>query len=80
MLDGNNVEVLKKYENELADLFIVSHAYVGKNPEFNSISEFEQDGLTVKIQKASGEKCQRCWKYRELNADGICKDCEDAIK
>ena len=80
LLDGNNVEVLKKYENELADLFIVSHAYVGKNPEFNSISEFEADGLTVKIQKAVGEKCQRCWKYRELNADDICKDCEDAIK
>lgn len=80
LLDGDNVEVLKKYENELADLFIVSHAYVGKNEEFNSISEFEADGLIVKIQKASGEKCQRCWKYRELNTDGICKDCEDAIK
>ena len=80
LISGNNEEILDKYKDELSDLFIVSHCYVNNNPCFNSVFEYEEDGYTVKIQKAEGQKCQRCWKYRELNEDNICMDCEDAIK
>ena len=80
LISGSNEEVLNKYKDELADLFIVSHCYVNNNPSFNSVFEYEEDGYTVKIQKAEGQKCQRCWKYRELNEDNICMGCEDAIK
>ena len=80
LISGNNEEILDKYKDELSDLFIVSHCYVNNNPSFNSVFEYEEDGYTVKIQKAEGQKCQRCWKYRELNEDNICMDCEDAIK
>ena len=80
LISGSNEEVLNKYKDELADLFIVSHCYVNNNPSFNSVFEYEEDGYTVKIQKAEGHKCLRCWKYRELNEDSICKDCADAIK
>ena len=47
---------------------------------FKSVNEYEEDGIKVSVRKAEGEKCQRCWKYRELNADGICPDCVDAVK
>ena len=70
----------KKYENELADLFIVSHSYIGKNPEFKGISTYTQDEITVNVSKAGGDKCARCWKYRDLDEDGICSDCREAIK
>ena len=80
LISGSNEEVLNKYKDELADLFIVSHCYVNNNPSFNSVFEYEEDGYTVKIQKAEGQKCLRCWKYRELNEDSICKDCAHAIK
>ena len=80
LISGNNEEILDKYKDELSDLFIVSHCYVNNNPSFNSVFEYDEDGYTVKIQKAEGQKCQRCWKYRELNEDNICMDCEDAIK
>ena len=72
--------VLKKYEADLKDLFIVSHAYVSAKDGFKSVNEYEEDGIKVSVRKAEGEKCQRCWKYRELNADGICPDCVDAVK
>jgi len=78
-----DVKTLEKYEKELADLFIVSHAYLeekGGAEGFTPLNEFEEDGIKVSIQKAKGEKCSRCWKYRGLNADGICPECEDAIK
>ena len=80
LISGNNEEILDKYKDELSDLFIVSHCYVKEKEGFNSIFEFDLEGYKVKIQKAEGQKCQRCWKYRELNEDNICMDCEDAIK
>ena len=80
LISGNNEEILDKYKGELSDLFIVSHCYVKEKEGFNSIFEFDLEGYKVKIQKAEGQKCQRCWKYRELNEDNICMDCEDAIK
>ena len=80
MIKGGNEALLKKYEDELADLFIVSHALIGENQAFRAIASFESDAYTVEIQKATGEKCQRCWKYRELNKDGLCHDCIEAIQ
>lgn len=73
-------ELLKKYESDLKDLFIVSHAYIGQKDSFKAMNEYEEDNIKVSIQKAEGEKCGRCWKYRELNEDGICEDCKTAIK
>ncbi len=80
LIKGENLEVLKKYKNELADLFIVSHVYINEKTDFNSISSFEYEDIKIEVQKATGEKCQRCWKYRELNSDNICSDCFEAIK
>ncbi len=80
LITGDKLDVLKKYENELADIFIVSHAYAGKKEEFKPIFEYKEDGITVQVQKADGQKCQRCWKYRELNSDGICPECQKAIE
>ena len=47
---------------------------------FLKLNEYVEDGYTVWVTKARGEKCTRCWKYRELNSDGICPDCVEAIK
>ena len=77
--DAKNQALLEKYADDLGDLYIVSHVLVNKNADFDTISEFEQDGYSVKIQKAKGQKCERCWKYRDLNTDGICEDCAQAI-
>lgn len=76
--DAQNQALLEKYQSDLKDLYIVSHAFT-KDTDFEVISEYSQDGYSVKIQKAKGEKCARCWKYRELDKDGICSDCAEAI-
>lgn len=37
-------------------------------------------GLTVKVESAAGEKCQRCWKYDEhVGEDGLCPRCRSVV-
>lgn len=48
---GDKLAFLKKAENELATAFIVSEVEIAENS-----SELE-----IKIEKAEGEKCERCW-------------------
>jgi len=72
--------ILKKYENDLKDIFITSSAELVSEKPQGVVSSLSEDGYEVYITLAKGEKCERCWKYRELSAEGICPECADAIK
>ena len=72
--------VLKANEDELCNIFITSQAYVTSEKPENVLNEYTEDGYTVWVTKAEGEKCERCWKYRKLNSDGICDECDEAVK
>ena len=76
---SDNAEILKANEDELCNIFITSQACVTDEKPENVLNEYSEDGYTVWVTKAEGEKCARCWKYRKLNADGICEECADAI-
>ena len=80
---SNETELLKKYENELGNIFITSQAFITENAPTDSLREYSEDEFTVYVTKAIGEKCERCWKYRTLgNHEGyetICDDCYSAI-
>ena len=71
--------VLKANEKDLADIYIVSQANLADEKPSDVLNEYSEEGYTVWVTKAHGEKCTRCWKYRELNEDGICPDCAEAI-
>lgn len=71
--------VLKANEKDLADIYIVSQANLADEKPSDVLNEYSEEGYTVWVTKAHGEKCTRCWKYRELNENGICPDCADAI-
>ena len=32
------------------------------------------------VLPARGEKCPRCWNWRELGEDGLCARCHDVIE
>ena len=51
--------IFDKEANEIADIFIVSQ--VERVSEEANNSEIE--GISIYIEKADGEKCERCWKY-----------------
>lgn len=50
---------LKAYENDLAMLFIVSQTALEKGQGTGGGVE----GLSVKVEKADGTVCPRCWNY-----------------
>lgn len=77
---ADDVEILKANAADLADIYIVSQANLSDSAPSDVLNEYSEEGYTVWVTKAQGEKCVRCWKYRDLNSDGICSDCFDAIQ
>ena len=72
---GAEYEFIKSVENELAAAFIVSEVVV----------EQAEGELTVTVNKAQGEKCERCWAYSKTvgeNADHptLCARCAAVIE
>ncbi len=78
-IHADDSEVLKANEDELCNIFITSQAYVTDEKPSDVLNEYTEAGCTVWVVKAEGEKCERCWKYRKLNSDGICEECAQAI-
>ena len=79
-LKADDDAVLKDNEEELCNIFITSQAYVTAEKPENVLNEYTEEGYTVWVTKAEGEKCARCWKYRKLNSAGICQECEEAVE
>lgn len=78
-------KAFKTVENELNDVFITSQARIIENDiTENILNTYEEGPFKVFVTKAEGEKCERCWKFRELGIiqghETICKDCYEAIK
>ena len=70
--DGKTVELLRSAEAELPTLFIVSKVTVTQGP------------LSVKVEKAPGQKCARCWVYAEDVGKSaahptVCGKCAEAL-
>lgn len=64
--------LLQSVAEELADICIVSETVV---------KECTDNDIKVEVTAAKGEKCNRCWKYREdLDANGLCARCSDVVK
>ena len=64
--------------DELADLMIVSHVELVKG-EGGAASAVE--GLGVAAAHATGDKCERCWKYEpSVGEDGLCPRCAKVLK
>ncbi len=83
-ISGGEKEILDKYKDEFANIFIVSQAFVDGNHPDVVLNVYVEDEYKVEVGKALGEKCERCWKFRQLGNhsgyDTICDECYEAIK
>ena len=64
---------------DLAEFFIVSEVALMEN------EDAEDDGITVTVEAACGERCDRCWNYREDTGvhgehEHICSRCAAALE
>jgi len=74
-------ELLKRHEQDLSALFIVSQATVERVTNL----PHHQDFRVRKVGKASGAKCERCWNYRPAvgtfsDHPTLCDRCLEAIR
>ena len=73
---GSELELLRSHRTQLPMLFIVSEVEVTDRPT--------GEGVDISIERASGVKCERCWRYvSTMSTDpaqpGICDRCQDAL-
>jgi isoleucyl-tRNA synthetase len=61
--DGELGELLRKYAKSLPALFIVSQSEVANGNLKNTLEPSGLDSLRIRIERASGAKCERCWNY-----------------
>jgi isoleucyl-tRNA synthetase len=69
---GDDLALLERYRTHLPMLFIVSETSV------------EPGEFAIKVERASGVKCERCWRYvanvsNDAQYAGICDRCQDAL-
>ncbi|MBN2452785.1 MAG: isoleucine--tRNA ligase [Candidatus Omnitrophica bacterium] len=82
--DSNFKKLLADNENMLRYLFIVSQVKIGDAPVSASDTEDPAVPVSIHIEKAKGEKCQRCWSYSEsVGSDKVhptlCERCVEAV-
>ena len=49
--------------DNLADWLLVSALEIGGSGSETVLAEASENGITVQIRKAAGQKCERCWHY-----------------
>jgi isoleucyl-tRNA synthetase len=62
-VQGEYRAVLETVADSLKDIFIVSAASILDQKPDNSYDSPDIEGLSILIDKAPGEKCERCWTY-----------------
>ena len=62
---GKRKEVLSRYAQLLADVFIVSGVVLVDDAPKNATESEDIPNLFISVEKAPGEKCPRCWHYTE---------------
>ncbi|MDR1438262.1 MAG: isoleucine--tRNA ligase [Puniceicoccales bacterium] len=71
---GEVEKLLRRYGDDLAELFIVSQV---------SLETGGDDEISVEVEKAQGKRCDRCWRWvtdgAEVNQNHLCPRCVAVI-
>ncbi|PYV16400.1 MAG: isoleucine--tRNA ligase [Acidobacteria bacterium] len=82
--DGDLAPLLRNYQTFLPTLLIVSQVEI-KPASGDGEAGTRPAGLTVKIERAQGEKCARCWNYsihvgEDSRYPAVCERCSAALR
>jgi isoleucyl-tRNA synthetase len=81
---GDLQKLLEENQNLLPALFIVSQVVVSPSPIDGATSSETLPGLQIKIDRADGKKCERCWNYSIRVGENpryptVCERCTQAL-
>jgi isoleucyl-tRNA synthetase len=83
---GDLAALLKKHASSLAAFFIVSQVEIADGPSAEGrTSAANVEGLGVRVERAKGSKCERCWNYsthvgENLDYPTVCERCVAALR
>jgi len=73
-IEASENNVLPSFnEGALKEIFLISQ--LGEAGKKEILSEREENGIYVKIYRAAGVKCGRCWRTTQDNSNGLCARC-----
>jgi isoleucyl-tRNA synthetase len=80
LASGNLFATLQKHVAGLRELFIVSRVKLARSEGANGDSPLE-----IRVAKADGVKCERCWTYspevgKDTDYPTVCERCSAALK
>jgi isoleucyl-tRNA synthetase len=83
-VNGDLAPLLDEYRDALPTLFIVSQVELGRD-SLEGASQGQLPGLAVRVEKAKGQKCARCWNYSERVGEdsrhpAVCERCSAALE
>jgi isoleucyl-tRNA synthetase len=78
------INILSEYQDFLSAFFIVSAVEIADKVPEDSYKSAEVEGLEIKVERAQGSKCQRCWNWSEYvgtfaEDPEICERCYKVI-
>ncbi|MCP4671917.1 MAG: class I tRNA ligase family protein, partial [Desulfobacula sp.] len=82
--DTDIKEHVKNLTENLNDIFIVSQAKIVDEIDGAVYQGQEIEGLAIQVNRAAGEKCERCWRFDEtIGSDNehpaVCERCVQAL-
>lgn len=83
--DSETVELLNDANIDFAQLSIVSQFFIAGSKENAPAEALVLDKTALVVEKADGEKCERCWTISETvgaseNHPTLCKRCADVVE
>ncbi|MEK4385042.1 isoleucine--tRNA ligase [Solibacillus sp. FSL W7-1464] len=83
--DSETVELLNDANIDFAQLSIVSQFIIAGSKEHAPAKSLVLDKTALVVEKADGEKCERCWTISETvgaseNHPTLCKRCADVVE
>ena len=83
-MEGDLANLLEEYRPALPSIFIVSQVEVSAS-SLAGTPETDIPGLRIRIERAPGRKCERCWNYSEqVGKDSryptVCERCSEALR
>ncbi|MBQ5340549.1 MAG: class I tRNA ligase family protein, partial [Oscillospiraceae bacterium] len=78
---GDELDFIRSVEGFLKDVFIVSDVHITDEGK----GTYEGETVSVDVDKAAGEKCERCWSYdttvgQDPEHPTICARCAEVIR
>lgn len=82
--EGSLKAIIENLTEQLNDIFIVSSAVVVDTLDDTAYQAKEIEGVFIKITKADGHKCQRCWRFdtttgKNTHYESTCDRCSQAL-